>query len=211
MRVAQRKHRARKEQTIADLEEQLDAARAKLDDIQRAFSGLEHAVAQSSRCGSHTSRNDFEPAMDAMRAALAYQKDAQPYCSRDNTDDYQLPNSHFDNMAFWSTSTQPTTPPDECPGMFAVLLYEHCTNFALRILACEKGPFNALARRLFHHYLLQMAPPESSSRLDVLRECMEQRAQQIAHVNDARGRMNMGKIFQKPRIQGLSVPAHSQH
>lgn len=201
MPVAQRKHRARKEQTIAHLEEQLDAAHAKLDEVRRAFSGLEHAIEQSSINESRTSRTNFEPAMNAIRAALASSQAAQSDKHHGNTNKPQLPKSYFDSMPFWDDDTS-MTPPDECPGSFAILLYEHCTNFAVRILACEKGPLNTLARRLFHHYLLQMKPPDSRSRLDVLRECMEQRAQQIAHVQDARGRACMGKVFRKPRIPG---------
>lgn len=191
MRIAQRKHRARKEQTIASLEEEVQACHTRLAQIESAFKNLEQVVQKATRNGSYTSRIDLWPALDTLREAL---DEASPQ----HQDAGQTSQCNED-PGIW---TKPKEPLPDLPGPFAIHLYEQCITLAFRLLSSKDGPSNRLASRLFRHYMLQMEPQDPKTRMRILRECLGARAHFLAHTHDPKLRRNMWKILTKPRVPG---------
>lgn len=192
MRVAQRKHRARKEQSIADLTAQLEASQDHLASVKEAVARLDFAFKQRSRHSS--SIDELQPAIEALRSVVdsgaTKLSDSQAYPQQAD---------HRSGFVFGG----PRDSLDSCPGPFASLLYEYSITLAHRLLANKDATSRRLGRKLFHHWILQMNWNGSQDPLIHIHDRLGYRLTQIALSRDsAQEKSRMWRTLKKPRLPG---------
>ena len=178
MRLAQRKHRARQEQKVQDLENENQALQRRVEDFETQFGDLEGKLLKACT-------NDPKISAEIRRAIGLFRQ-----------------SSHLEVSPHTTSSLLPAAAPvldptiaafsdhaldmfrEELP-IFSLRLYEYCTRLACRILSSRDGPSIRLARKIFQYRLKVDAKNGEEYNLLYLRDCLAMRASKLDHKDTA--------------------------
>lgn len=193
MRVAQRKHRARKEQNIGQLEDEVSALRLQLSEAKEGLRRLEDALHLADEEGDVLDDHDVDAALTSLRRTLGGSEVSEDVQSE------QWP----ENIANEAPAKSRSLQDPRQPGPFGALLYAYCIKLGHRILSNSDKPSIRLGQRLFHAWLRQMEEPlDEMAKLRFVRERLGMREARLGLVSDSRDREKTWRILKKPRLPG---------
>lgn len=188
MRLAQRKHRARQEQKVQDLENEIQSLQTRADAFESHFGRLEIKLLEASACDPSLSSN-IRRAIDFFR----HSSNLKPVAHHNQS----IPKAVSVLDAGVATFSDPWFPtPEEALPTFSLKLYEYCTRLALRILSARDGPSIRLARKIFHYRLGVDSKNGEEYNFMYLQDVLRMRAVKLDNKNSAA----------KSCLKGLSLP-----
>ena len=193
MRLAQRKHRARQEQKVSDLEEEKQSLQTSIDALESSFGNLEIKLLEATLRDPQVSA-DVRRAIDFFRQSVHLKP--SPYRGQGVPPSLNVPIDPYSSIIGDNSLSQfgePLSP-------FALQLYEYCTRLATRILSSKDGPSLRLARKIFQHRLRVDAANGEDHNLAFLRECLNRRSKKLDDKN--RASLHCHRVLDLPRWPG---------